>query len=65
MLFSVTILLPKKEQPSTDRERRVPSCVRWPCRSVYGIPVTFIHPLHPSFLFDRDRFYGQEDDFER
>jgi len=35
------------------------------CRSVYGIPVTFIQPLHPALLFDRDRFYGHDDDFER
>lgn len=40
-------------------------CADIACRSVYGIPVTFIQPLHPGLFFDRERFYGHDDDFER
>ena len=33
--------------------------------TVYGLPVTFIDPLHPASFFARDQLYGYEDDFER
>ncbi|CAI6005313.1 unnamed protein product [Closterium sp. NIES-64] len=33
--------------------------------TVHGLPVTFIHPLHPAAFFQRDHLYDYEDDFER
>ncbi|GJP54127.1 hypothetical protein CLOM_g13232 [Closterium sp. NIES-68] len=33
--------------------------------TVHGVPVTFIHPLHPAAFFQRDQLYDYEDDFER
>ncbi|CAI5471004.1 unnamed protein product, partial [Closterium sp. Yama58-4] len=33
--------------------------------TVHGVPVTFVHPLHPAAFFQRDHLYDYEDDFER